>query len=259
MGGLAETKWQFLSGIKNEIRSTCHRLGTFFRHGERRWKYKAVGHQLSSRPSTRTGIKTMSTIDGQNQILEQISATSFGPDAVLKIVPPAKLHLLRKNARYFKKATFRQLVENIKKDRRLSSVPWKPAINIAARRNHVLHRRGSGPGPPVHRQPGRWYKTPLPDHRRGQLHRAVCPAIRRLHRSHPRLQHCPVHHRAGRLSGQLKEFLDMGDSNTRKLISAGLSAFQFYGQWYSSKKAIKQFFFRESVKSGAMSKKRTLR
>lgn len=63
------------------------------------------------------------SITEQNQTLAEISETIFGDSARLEIVDPESLVLLKKNARYFKKETFRQLVSNLKKDRRLSSVP----------------------------------------------------------------------------------------------------------------------------------------
>jgi len=65
----------------------------------------------------------MKNIKEQNKLLEDISKTAFGDSAVLKIVDPRSLVLLKRNARYFKKDTFKQLVSNIEKDKRLSSVP----------------------------------------------------------------------------------------------------------------------------------------
>lgn len=59
----------------------------------------------------------------QNATLAQISKNIFGDSARLQIVDPKSLVLLKQNARFFKKDTFRQLVENIKADKRLSSVP----------------------------------------------------------------------------------------------------------------------------------------
>ena len=41
----------------------------------------------------------------------------------LRIVDPGELVLLKENARFFKRDTFNQLVENLKKDKKLSSVP----------------------------------------------------------------------------------------------------------------------------------------
>lgn len=62
-------------------------------------------------------------IEKQNQLLKTISQTIFGNSAILKIVNPKSLTLLKQNARYFKKETFKQLVANIRDDKRLSSVP----------------------------------------------------------------------------------------------------------------------------------------
>lgn len=59
----------------------------------------------------------------QNQALSDISRSIFGDRVEFRIVEPKSLVLLKQNARYFKKETFKQLVDNIKKDRRLSSVP----------------------------------------------------------------------------------------------------------------------------------------
>ncbi len=59
----------------------------------------------------------------QNNQLKLTSKLLFGDDVLLKIVDPAKLVLLKENARFFKKETFKQLVANIEKDQRLSSVP----------------------------------------------------------------------------------------------------------------------------------------
>lgn len=62
-------------------------------------------------------------IEKQNEMLAEISKTVFGESACLKIVRPKSLKLLTQNARYFKRETFKQLVQNIKADNRLSSVP----------------------------------------------------------------------------------------------------------------------------------------
>ncbi len=62
-------------------------------------------------------------VEKQNQQFAQISKTLFDGKAELRIVKPGSLVLLARNARYFKKEIFRQLVSNIKKDSRLSSVP----------------------------------------------------------------------------------------------------------------------------------------
>lgn len=55
--------------------------------------------------------------------LKQISATLFGSTAELEIVEPTSLQLLKTNAHYFKKEKFTQLVENVRNDQRLSSMP----------------------------------------------------------------------------------------------------------------------------------------
>jgi ParB-like nuclease family protein len=62
-------------------------------------------------------------MEKQNKLLKTVSKTIFGKSAVLMIVNPKSLTLLKQNARYFKKETFKQLVANIKDDQRLSSVP----------------------------------------------------------------------------------------------------------------------------------------
>ena len=64
-----------------------------------------------------------SSLSEKNQQLAEISAIIFGDSARLQIVDPKNLQLLKENARYFKKDTFRQLTENIRSDKRLSSVP----------------------------------------------------------------------------------------------------------------------------------------
>jgi len=61
--------------------------------------------------------------NAQNEALAQISQNIFGTSARLQIVNPRDLVLLKQNARFFKKDTFKQLVENIRADKRLSSVP----------------------------------------------------------------------------------------------------------------------------------------
>lgn len=59
----------------------------------------------------------------QNETLKETSRLLFGDSAELRIVSPASLALLKENARYFKKETFKQLVANLRQDQRLSSVP----------------------------------------------------------------------------------------------------------------------------------------
>jgi len=62
-------------------------------------------------------------ISARNEELLKISKEIFGEGITYRIVQPTELSLLKQNARFFKKETFKQLVENIKKDQRLSSVP----------------------------------------------------------------------------------------------------------------------------------------
>lgn len=59
----------------------------------------------------------------QNETLKETSLLLFGDSAELRIVAPNSLILLKENARYFKKETFKQLVANLRQDQRLSSVP----------------------------------------------------------------------------------------------------------------------------------------
>lgn len=61
--------------------------------------------------------------DSENKALEAVSRKLFGEAATLLVVDPRELVLLKKNARVFKKDTFKQLTENIRKDGRLSSMP----------------------------------------------------------------------------------------------------------------------------------------
>ncbi|MBN2570297.1 MAG: ParB N-terminal domain-containing protein [Deltaproteobacteria bacterium] len=65
----------------------------------------------------------MQDIQKENKSLKKISKILFGASAWLEIVNPKDLVLLKENARYFKKETFQNLVENIKEDNRLSSMP----------------------------------------------------------------------------------------------------------------------------------------
>jgi len=62
-------------------------------------------------------------IKKQNKALKAASAAVFGNSARLEIVGPKKLSILKKNARYFKRDTYKQLVNNVKEDKILSSVP----------------------------------------------------------------------------------------------------------------------------------------
>lgn len=64
----------------------------------------------------------MDTVSYNTQ-LEKMSAEVFGEGMTLQVCAPASLSLLKENARYFKKEMFQQLRDNIKQDKRLSSVP----------------------------------------------------------------------------------------------------------------------------------------
>lgn len=59
----------------------------------------------------------------RNEELAVISREMFGDGMCLMAVAPASLTLLKDNARFFKRETFRQLRDNIAADKRLSSVP----------------------------------------------------------------------------------------------------------------------------------------
>lgn len=59
----------------------------------------------------------------KNESLAEISASLFGDAMRLMVVKPEELCLLKDNARFFKRETFRQLRDNIAADKRLSSVP----------------------------------------------------------------------------------------------------------------------------------------
>ena len=59
----------------------------------------------------------------RNEELAAVSADLFGDAMRLMVVKPESLTLLKDNARFFKRETFRQLRDNIAADKRLSSVP----------------------------------------------------------------------------------------------------------------------------------------
>ena len=59
----------------------------------------------------------------KNESLAALSADVFGDAMRLMLVKPEELCLLKDNARFFKRETFRQLRDNIAADKRLSSVP----------------------------------------------------------------------------------------------------------------------------------------
>jgi hypothetical protein len=63
------------------------------------------------------------TLLQRNTELESISREMFGDGMRLQIVAPTSLTLLKDNARFFKRETFRQLRDNIAADKKLSSVP----------------------------------------------------------------------------------------------------------------------------------------
>jgi len=65
----------------------------------------------------------MADIKKMRRQLKTIGNHLFGEGVELGMVAPEDLTLLKQNARYFKKERFRQLVENVKADQRLSSVP----------------------------------------------------------------------------------------------------------------------------------------
>lgn len=69
------------------------------------------------------GMSKQQELDEKNEALDSLGQEVFGGEATLRIVDPRKLVLLKSNARYFKKEAFKQLVENLRKDKRLSSVP----------------------------------------------------------------------------------------------------------------------------------------
>ena len=58
-----------------------------------------------------------------NATLAELSRQVFGDGMQLMAVDPSSLMLLKDNARFFKRETFRQLRDNIAADKRLSSVP----------------------------------------------------------------------------------------------------------------------------------------
>lgn len=58
----------------------------------------------------------------QDRLIE-ISRAIYGDRAVLRVVSPGKLRLLRRNARYMKKETFDQLSDNLSRDGMMTSIP----------------------------------------------------------------------------------------------------------------------------------------
>ena len=71
-------------------------------------------------------------IDEMNERLKAVSQGLYGDAAVLRVVEPGKIRLLRRNARFMKHPTFAQLRKNIAEDGILSSVP-------------LCHELGAGP------------------------------------------------------------------------------------------------------------------
>jgi hypothetical protein len=65
----------------------------------------------------------MESLEKSNRELDEIGRQLFGGQATLRIVDPRTLVFRKENARFFKKETFGRLVENIRQDGRLSSVP----------------------------------------------------------------------------------------------------------------------------------------
>lgn len=59
----------------------------------------------------------------RNAELESLSRQLWGEGMRLMVVSPQELVLLKENARFFKREVFRQLRDNIKADKRLSSAP----------------------------------------------------------------------------------------------------------------------------------------
>ncbi len=59
----------------------------------------------------------------ENEQLRALSERIYGNGMRLMVVNPKSLTLLKENARFFKRETFRQLRDNIASDKRLSSVP----------------------------------------------------------------------------------------------------------------------------------------
>jgi hypothetical protein len=58
-----------------------------------------------------------------NEELERLGKQIFGESATLRVVDPGSVTLRRNNARFFKKEVFTRLVDNLREDSRLSSVP----------------------------------------------------------------------------------------------------------------------------------------
>jgi len=66
---------------------------------------------------------TMEELERRNAELAELSSQLWGEGMRLMVVKPEELVLLKENARFFKREVFRQLRDNIKADKRLSSTP----------------------------------------------------------------------------------------------------------------------------------------
>lgn len=58
-----------------------------------------------------------------NERLREVSRLIYGDKAELRVVDPARVRLLSKNARFMRKPTFDQLTSNVARDKMLSSIP----------------------------------------------------------------------------------------------------------------------------------------
>lgn len=65
----------------------------------------------------------MTTDPMQQESLESLGSELFGEAATFRVVAPESIRLRKENARFFKKDTFQQLVENVRKDGMLASMP----------------------------------------------------------------------------------------------------------------------------------------
>jgi ParB-like nuclease family protein len=58
-----------------------------------------------------------------NDRLAEVARAIYGERVTLRVIDPASIRLLKRNARYLKKGTFDQLTANVREDGMLSSVP----------------------------------------------------------------------------------------------------------------------------------------
>ncbi|MGE4536306.1 MAG: ParB N-terminal domain-containing protein [Desulfovibrio sp.] len=65
----------------------------------------------------------MTTEQQEGQSLDALARELFGDAATFRVADPATIRLRKENARYFKKDVFKQLVDNVKSDGMLSSMP----------------------------------------------------------------------------------------------------------------------------------------